>query len=186
MTTDAAQRMQELHRILEHERTLALERVREFRAKQEEDVLTPPADELDTARTLTDVETHATLIEQIEQRLKAIDFAFTRLDQGEYGICAECGEAIALDRLKAVPFAAYCLSCQERRNREARPSKEWIDEPLIHRWDLPVEMEITTELPRGESSPGPEELAMEITTQNQPSTRPSRPAKKGRPKRQPK
>ena len=100
--------------------------------------------------------------------------------RGSRGDDSQC---FAIDRLRAVPFAAYCRDCEEQRGREARPSKEWIDEPLIHRWDLPPEMEITTDLPRGESSPGPEELAIEITTENQPSTRPRR-AKKGRPRRQ--
>jgi len=184
MINDSAARRQELRRILEHERTLALEKVREFRARQEEEALPPPVDELDSARSLADVETHASLIERAEDRLKAIDFAFTRLDQGLYGICAECSEQIAIDRLKAVPFAAYCFDCQDQRNREARPTKDWIDEPLIHRWDLPAEMEITTDLPPDESSPGPEELAVEITTENQPSTRPGRQAKKGRARRQ--
>ncbi|HLI63832.1 MAG TPA: TraR/DksA family transcriptional regulator [Terriglobales bacterium] len=177
MTTDA-QRTQELRRILEHERTLALERVRELRAEQEEDVVTPPADELDTARSLADVETHATLIEQLEQRLKAIDLAFNRLEQGQYGICAECGKQIALERLKTLPFASYCQPCQEARNHLAHPSKEWIEEPLIHRWDPPEEMKITTESPRDESSPGPEELAIEIVTEDQLSTRTARRAKK--------
>jgi DnaK suppressor protein len=178
-TTDAAVRKQELHRILEHERTAALQRVRELRAKQEEEALQPPADEQDAARSLADVEVHAGLIEQAEDRLKAIDFAFDRLGQELYGICTQCGELIAVERLKAVAFAAYCLDCQEQRNREARPTKAWIDEPLIHRWDLPAEMEITSDLPRGESSPGPE-LAVEITTENQPSTPPARRAKKSR------
>lgn len=184
MTTEAVKRTEELHRILEHERTVALERVHELRIKQEEEALPPPADDLDNARSLADVETHASLIERAEERLKAIDFAFTRLDQGLYGTCAECGEQIAIDRLKAVPFASYCFNCEEKRGHEPRPSKEWIDEPLIHRWNVPAEMEITTDLPRGESSPGPEELAVEITTENQPSTRPSR-AKKGRSRRRP-
>jgi len=176
--------MQELHRILEHERTFALERVLELRAKQEEEALPPPADDLDSARSLAEIETHANLIERAEERLKAIDFAFSRLEQGLYGICAECGERIGIERLKAVPFAAYCIDCQEKRNNEARPSKDWIDEPFIHQWNPPAEMEITSELPRGESSPGPEELAIEITTENQPSTRPIQQAKKGRAKRQ--
>jgi DnaK suppressor protein len=183
-TNGASARILKLHQILNHERTFALERVREFRAKQEEEALPPPADELDSARSLEDVETHASLIERAEERLKAIDFAFSRLDRGLYGICAQCGDHIAVARLKAVPFAICCVDCQEDINRQVRPSKEWIDKPLIHQWDPPAEMTITSDLPRDESSPGPEELAIEITTENQPSDQLGRQAKKGRAKHQ--
>jgi RNA polymerase-binding transcription factor len=33
---------------------------------------------------------------------------------GEYGICLSCGEAIPAKRLQAVPWAKYCVKCQEK------------------------------------------------------------------------
>jgi DnaK suppressor protein len=39
--------------------------------------------------------------------------AMERLDDGSYGICLQCEEPISPKRLKAVPWAALCISCQE-------------------------------------------------------------------------
>src|SRR5690242_15238671 len=95
----ANQRRESLRAILEHERNQALARVREYRHDQEQETNQPPGDEMDMARSLSDVETHATLIERVEDRLKAIDAAFDRLENDRYGICAQCGEEIPLERL---------------------------------------------------------------------------------------
>jgi DnaK suppressor protein len=144
-------RQEALRAILDHERTQALARVREYRSDQEQETTPPPGDEMDAARSLAEIETHATLIERVEDRLKAIDFAFDRLDRGLYGICAQCGEEIPLERLKALPFAAYCVDCQEKRNHQRpRSDQTWIDEPFIRRWDLPEEMTESTEESRDE------------------------------------
>ena len=43
--------------------------------------------------------------------------ALARLDSGEYGTCADCGDAIPAARLAAQPFAVRCIACQERRER---------------------------------------------------------------------
>ncbi len=48
------------------------------------------------------------------QILIRIDDAFQRLDDGSYGICAHCSEPIGLPRLQALPWASYCIGCQER------------------------------------------------------------------------
>jgi DnaK suppressor protein len=47
-------------------------------------------------------------------KLKLMDAALERLDYDEFGICDDCGETIPRKRLEAIPWAAYCLSCQER------------------------------------------------------------------------
>jgi DnaK suppressor protein len=39
--------------------------------------------------------------------------AIDRLDDGSYGICLQCEEPISPKRLKAVPWAEFCISCQE-------------------------------------------------------------------------
>ena len=44
-----------------------------------------------------------------------IEDAYQRLEEGSYGRCIHCNEAIGLARLKAVPWARYCISCQERK-----------------------------------------------------------------------
>ena len=47
--------------------------------------------------------------------LTRINEAMRRLDDGTYGSCGDCGDAIALPRLRALPFAVRCKDCEERR-----------------------------------------------------------------------
>jgi DnaK suppressor protein len=39
--------------------------------------------------------------------------ALERIDDGTYGICRQCGQPIAAKRLAALPWAAFCVVCQE-------------------------------------------------------------------------
>lgn len=50
--------------------------------------------------------------------LLKIDEALKRMEEGEYGCCLACKKKIAKTRLKAVPYAAYCLSCQETEEKK--------------------------------------------------------------------
>ncbi len=43
-----------------------------------------------------------------------IEDAYQRLEEGSYGRCGYCSEPIGLPRLKALPWARYCIACQER------------------------------------------------------------------------
>ena len=47
-------------------------------------------------------------------QLKAIEEAIKRLDGGDFGICGSCGVEIGEARLQAVPWARYCIDCQEK------------------------------------------------------------------------
>jgi RNA polymerase-binding protein DksA len=54
------------------------------------------------------------------KRLKLIDSAITRINQGKYGLCMKCGKKIPNERLEAIPYALMCIECktaEERRNR---------------------------------------------------------------------
>jgi DnaK suppressor protein len=48
-------------------------------------------------------------------QLKLIEAALARIDskEEEYGVCADCGAAIAAVRLEAIPWAVRCIGCQE-------------------------------------------------------------------------
>ena len=47
------------------------------------------------------------------QLLLQIGDALRRMDQGSYGRCSNCGNTIAVQRLEAVPWARFCIDCQE-------------------------------------------------------------------------
>lgn len=46
--------------------------------------------------------------------LREVQDALRRIESGAYGVCYECEETISAKRLEAVPWAKYCVSCQER------------------------------------------------------------------------
>lgn len=49
--------------------------------------------------------------------LQQVEEAIARAGDGEFGVCQECDEPIQKKRLDAVPWARYCLSCQEAVDR---------------------------------------------------------------------
>ena len=51
--------------------------------------------------------------------LSRIDKALYRMENGTFGICEDCDEAIPLKRLKVRPDAHLCLNCQETSERES-------------------------------------------------------------------
>jgi DnaK suppressor protein len=53
--------------------------------------------------------------------LKSIRAALDRIDDDTYGVCLRCEEPIAEKRLKAVPWASYCVDCQESIDRQRSP-----------------------------------------------------------------
>ena len=54
------------------------------------------------------------------KRLRMIDSALTRIQQGKYGLCMKCSTKIPRERLEAMPYALMCIECktaEEKRNR---------------------------------------------------------------------
>ena len=54
------------------------------------------------------------------QRLYLIKEALDAIENGDYGICAECEEPISEKRLLLMPFALLCVRCQSEIERQAR------------------------------------------------------------------
>jgi DnaK suppressor protein len=51
------------------------------------------------------------------QLLNSIDEALVRIEDGDYGKCVRCGEALPEKRLEAVPWARHCIRCQDLHER---------------------------------------------------------------------
>ncbi len=78
------------------------------------------------------------LREHSQIRLRLVDEALARIDQGTYGACLRCGEKISPERLKAVPEAAFCRRCREYVDRSGtdagrRPVEEDLLRPPFDR-----------------------------------------------------
>jgi RNA polymerase-binding protein DksA len=52
--------------------------------------------------------------------LRQINYALRRLEEGSYGICAKCGQPIPERRLELIPYAVFCVPCQESEERRSR------------------------------------------------------------------
>ena len=56
-----------------------------------------------------------------ERRLIAkIKDALVRIEQGAFGVCEECGEAISEERLKARPVTTLCIDCKKKQENEEK------------------------------------------------------------------
>lgn len=56
----------------------------------------------------------AALDDEAQLMIMHIDQALSRIDEGSYGLCVECSEQIAAERLNAVPYAKLCIQCAEK------------------------------------------------------------------------
>jgi len=59
-----------------------------------------------------DDEVTAAVVDRRARELKEVNSALDDIESGRYGICRECGEAIAPARLRVLPFATRCVACQ--------------------------------------------------------------------------
>jgi DnaK suppressor protein len=103
-------------------RTLLLKKRDELLAsvRNEPDVLvssiqTP--DEVEFGVRAAEQDVIAATFELRSSMLREVESALERVRGGTYGVCEGCGEDISPNRLKAIPWARYCLTCQELRSR---------------------------------------------------------------------
>ena len=68
----------------------------------------------------TQEEMEFALLEMKADMLNRITTALHRLADGTYGRCLDCGDDIAAQRLRALPFAVRCKNCEETRESSER------------------------------------------------------------------
>lgn len=62
-------------------------------------------------------------------QLRLVDEALDRMDSGDYGVCLACEETIPAKRLAAIPWARYCVQCQETVGAERERQES--ESPLL-------------------------------------------------------
>jgi DnaK suppressor protein len=128
---DAANRTKFLakarERLLEMKNRLLGEIDSELRAEREGNK-DEGMDTYDLASEERDREINFILSDRERVKLKQIDDALERLDDGSYGICESCGLEIAEERLEAMPFSRLCRDCQENQEREAKSQRRSSDD----------------------------------------------------------
>lgn len=74
-------------------------------------------DSVDRANNSFSRELMFSLSDSERQMLILVEEALDRIENGDYGHCTHCGQPIGLARLNAVPWARYCIDCQESEER---------------------------------------------------------------------
>ena len=92
-------------------------------------------DTYDLASEERDREINFILSDRERIKIKQIDDALERLDEGSYGVCESCGLEVAEERLDAMPFTRLCRDCQQEQEREAKSQRRYDDE----RSNLPLQ-----------------------------------------------
>ena len=114
--TGAPTRYSELKRMLEdRRRELQAEVQRKMRDVRSDDKMTEVLDAVESAEADIQEDIEFALVQMKSETLNKVNDALTRLDQGTYGNCFECGEEIAEKRLRALPFAVRCKDCEEAK-----------------------------------------------------------------------
>ncbi len=64
--------------------------------------------------------------------LRNVRAALRRIDDGTFGVCAHCEEEISPKRLAAVPWAPFCIRCQEAADRNEKDATATLEGLLMN------------------------------------------------------
>jgi DnaK suppressor protein len=109
--------LERLRRQLEEDRAVHVEQLEEHGASPYDDAVLDTGIESESGADAGQAtEERAELLASLEaarERVRAVDAALARVDEGTYGTCAVCGEAIPEERLEARPLSVRCVTCAE-------------------------------------------------------------------------
>jgi DnaK suppressor protein len=94
---------------------------------RDEIVIEKAPDAIEEVQSMEDRELAIRNLDRDTNVLRQIDHALSRIANGTYGICLHCEDDITPKRLAAVPWAAFCITCQELIDHsEIDGSLEWL------------------------------------------------------------
>lgn len=103
---------------LEKERVRTLEEIENLREQLQEEIEPASAtdeDSADAAAAIYERGKVISLIQNREDRVRALDEAIERVRKGLYGTCKSCGEEIPAERLQIMPETSFCVRCANQR-----------------------------------------------------------------------
>ena len=81
---------------------------------RDEIVIQKASNALDEVQLMGERELAIRNLDRDSNALRQIQQAFSRIANGTYGVCLHCEEDVLPKRMTAVPWAAYCINCQEK------------------------------------------------------------------------
>jgi DnaK suppressor protein len=88
--------------------------------KRDEIAIQRTPDVLDQIQLAAERELTTRGLERESMLLRNVRAALDRIAEGTYGACLECDEEISPKRLRAMPWAAFCITCQERADQDSQ------------------------------------------------------------------
>jgi len=99
--------------------------------KNREDIaIEKAADAIDEVQLAGERELAIRNLDRESGMLRKVRAALARIEDGSFGTCMHCDEEISPKRLKAVPWAPFCIRCQELADRHEFEASEALDEFL--------------------------------------------------------
>ena len=89
-------------------------------------------DSLDEVQHATERELAIRNLDRESNLLRNVRASLRRIEDGSFGVCLHCEEDISPKRLAAVPWAAFCIQCQEIADRNQGDSADNLDELLVN------------------------------------------------------
>ena len=117
-------RIKQLEAKLQGQRDLLLgmvERTEDYGREANRDISQDPADQASNSYTKELLFSQSTNERNI---LRLIEEALDRITEGSYGECVNCGQDIQSKRLEALPWARYCIKCQELQEQGSLVEEE--------------------------------------------------------------
>ena len=123
--TTTQEQIQGLKKALLQARSVILKELSPAGSRLAENPVEVEADVIDQSANDLERTLHLVLRERGRSKLKAIDEALERIEDGTFGFCEDCGEKIPLRRLEVMPFATTCRDCKsEQEKREKLLARE--------------------------------------------------------------
>jgi DnaK suppressor protein len=124
---------EEIENVLAAKRAELIQTIRGAAAKLTLDSV--EADLFDHIQSMQGRDQVATMVNRFSATLEDVERSLQAVSEGSYGICAMCEEPIAPKRLKTIPWATYCVHCQERIEAEGTHipiSGAVVRQPALH------------------------------------------------------
>ncbi|MBV8866037.1 MAG: TraR/DksA family transcriptional regulator [Acidobacteriaceae bacterium] len=90
------------------------------------------ADALDEVQHASERELAIRNLDRESNLLRNVRLALQRIEDGSFGICLHCEEEISPKRIAAVPWAPYCIQCQEQADKRQADGDEMFDDMLVN------------------------------------------------------
>jgi DnaK suppressor protein len=88
------------------------------------------ADQMDEIQYASERDLAIRNVDRDSTLLRELKAALRRIQDGSFGTCMDCESAISPKRLAAVPWARYCIQCQETADREGKGEASPLGEPI--------------------------------------------------------